>query len=102
MATRANTAIRIDALVLDLNTPDYSDGILAALRGDYFQTFRIKNVAQDGTVIDRTLQVVGIAHQITPNTWRTTFTTSEPIVGSFIVGSSLYGVIGDYNSILGY
>lgn len=102
VATRAETAIRIDSLVLDLNTPDYPDGITAALAGDYFQTFRIKNVGQDGTVIDRTLQVVGIAHQITPNTWKTTFTTSEPIVGSFIVGSSLYGVIGDYNSILGY
>lgn len=102
VATRAETGIRIDSMTLDLSTPNYADGILAALRGDYFQTFRIKNVAQDGTVIDRTLQVVGIAHQITPTTWRTTFTTSEPIVGSFIVGSSLYGVIGDYNSILGY
>lgn len=101
-ATRAETAIRIDSLVLDLNMPDYSAGILAALRGDYFQTFRIKNVAQDGTVIDRTLQVMGIAHQITPNSWRSTFTTSEPIVQGFLVGSSLYGVIGDYNSTLGY
>mgnify|MGYP003348918188 FL=1 len=89
VATRAQTAIRIESLTLDLKTPDYTDGILAALRGDYFQTFRIKNVAQDGTVIDRTLQVVGIAHTITPNTWRTTFTTSEPIVGSFILNSSL-------------
>lgn len=103
-ATRAQTSIRIDSLVLDLSTPDYADGILAALRGDYFQTFHIKNVGQDGTVIDKTLQVVGVAHQITPNSWRTTFTTSEPIVGSFIIGSPIYGVIGDPtgNSVLGY
>jgi hypothetical protein len=102
VATRAETAIRIDSMTLDLNLPDYADGIEAALRGDYFQTFRIKNVGQDGTVIDRTLQVVGIAHTITPNFWRTTFTVSEPIVGSFILNSELYGVLGDYNSILGY
>ena len=102
VATRAQTGIRIDSMTLNLSSPDYPDGILAALRGDYFQTFRIKNVGQDGTIIDRTLQVMGIVHSITPTKWLTTFTTSEPIVGSFIVGSSLYGVIGDYNSILGY
>lgn len=102
VATRAETAIRIDAMTLDLSTPNYATGIEAALAGDYFQTFRIKNVGQDGTIIDRTLQVVGISHSITPSSWRTTFTTSEPIVGSFIIGSALYGVIGDYNSVLGY
>lgn len=102
VATRAETAVRIDSMTLDLSTPDYAAGINAALAGDFFQTFRIKNVAQDGTVIDRTLQVVGISHSITPSNWKTTFTTSEPIVQGFIVGSSLYGVIGDYNSTLGY
>ena len=101
-ATRAFTTIRIDAMTLDLTTPDYATGIEAALRGDYFQTFSIKNVGPDGTVILKVLQVVGIAHTITPQTWNTTFTTSEPIVGSFILNSSLYGIIGDTNSVLGY
>jgi hypothetical protein len=102
VATRAETAIRIDSMTLDLSTPDYETGIQAALAGDFFQTFRIKNVAQDGTIIDRTLQVVGISHDISPSQWRTTFTTSEPIVGSFVLDSPIYGVIGDYNSVLGY
>lgn len=104
VATRAQTSIRIDSMTLDLTTPDYSVGILAALKGDYFQTFRIKNVGQNGTVLDKTLQVVGIAQQITPKKWLTTFTTSEPIVGSFILNSTIYGVIGDPAgySILGY
>lgn len=101
VATRQETTIRIDAMTLDLSSAT-SAGIQAALAGDYFQTFRIKNVAQDGTVLDKTLQVMGIAHQITPTTWRTTFTTSEPIVQGFLLDSSLYGVIGDYNSTLGY
>lgn len=102
VATRAETSIRVDQLTLDLSTPDYAVGIEAALAGDYFQNFRIKNVAQDGTVIDKTLQVVGVAHQITPTTWKTSFTTSEPIVQGFLLNSSLYGVLGDYNSTLGY
>lgn len=94
VATRAETTIRIDALTLDLNSPDYTAGISAALNLDFFDTMAIKNVAQDGTIIQKTLQCMGIQHDITPNSWNTTFTTSEPIVDGFIIGSSLYGIIG--------
>ena len=94
VATRAETTIRIDALTLDLNTPSYTAGINAALNLDFFDTMAITNVAQDGTTIQKTLQCMGIQHEITPNSWNTTFTTSEPIVDGFIIGSSLYGIIG--------
>jgi hypothetical protein len=94
VATRAETTIRIDALTLDLNTPSYTAGINAALNLDFFDTMAIKNVAQDGTIIQKTLQCMGIQHDITPNSWNTTFVTSEPIVDGFIIGSSLYGIIG--------
>ena len=94
VATRAETTIRIDALTLDLNTPSYTAGINAALNLDFFDTLAITNVAQDGTTIQKTLQCMGIQHEITPNSWNTTFTTSEPIVDGFIIGSSLYGIIG--------
>jgi hypothetical protein len=94
VATRAETTIRIDAITLDLNTPDYTAGISAALNLDFFDTMAITNVAQDGTTIQKTLQCMGIQHEITPNSWNTTFVTSEPIVDGFIIGSSLYGIIG--------
>ena len=82
-ATRAETTLRVDAA-----------GTTAALTLDFFDTIRVKNVGQDGTVIDKTLQCMGVAHEITPGTWNTTFVTSEPIIDSFIIGSSLYGIIG--------
>jgi len=93
-ATRAETTLRVDALTLDLNTADYAAGTTAALTLDFFDTIRVKNVGQDGTVIDKTLQCMGVTHEITPGTWNTTFVTSEPIIDSFIIGSSLYGIIG--------
>jgi len=104
VATRAYTTIRIDAITLDLSTPNYDAGITAALALDYFNTMDIKNVGQDGTVIHKTLQCLGMAYEITPTSFTATFTTSEPIVGSFILDSSIYGIIGDpaYLSILGY
>jgi hypothetical protein len=93
-ATRAETSLRVDSLSLDLNTDDYSAGTTAALTIDFFDTIRVKNVGQDGTVIDKTLQCMGVSHEVTPNTWTTSFVTSEPIIDSFIIGSSLYGIIG--------
>ena len=94
VATRAETTIRIDALTLDLNTPDYAAGVTAALTLDFFDTVSIKNVGQDGTIIQKTLQCMGVSHEITPSSWKTTLTTSEPIIDGFIIGSSLYGIIG--------
>lgn len=94
VATRAETTLRIDSMTLDLTTPDYSAGINAALSFDYFQNVRFYNVGVDGTIIDKTLQVVGIAHDISPNAWKTTFTLSEPLVDAFILNSDQYGIIG--------
>jgi hypothetical protein len=106
VATRAFTTIRIDAMVLDLSVLD-ATGIQAALSLDYFDTAKITNVGQTTTTggestIIKTLQIVGMAYDITPNTFYTTYTTSEPIVGSFIIGSDIYGIIGDTNSVLAY
>lgn len=92
--TRAETTLRIDAITLDLTTPDYAAGITAALDFDFFTNVRVVNVGQDGSTIDKTLQVVGISHDVTPNSWKTTFTLSEPLVDAFILDSSLYGIIG--------
>jgi len=94
VATRKTTGLRIDNLTLELSTPDYSAGIVAGLGLDYFNVVRIKNEQQGSTFIEKTLEVVGVKHEITPFTWTSTFTTSEPIIDAFIIGSSTYGIIG--------
>lgn len=94
VATRAETTLRVDSLTLDLTTPNYNSGILAALDFDYFTNVQVVNVGQDGSTIDKTLQVVGISHDVTPNSWKTTFTLSEPLVDAFIIGNAQYGIIG--------
>lgn len=94
VTTRKDTTIRIDSLTLDLNTPDYNAGILAALSMDYFTVITIITDAQAGTSITKTLQILGANHDITPNSWRTTFTTGEPIIDAFILNSDTWGVLG--------
>lgn len=93
VATRKDTTIRIDAMILDLTTPNYDAGITAALASDNFSLFKIINEAQAGVTLTKTLEVVSIAHDITPTTWKTTFTTSEPIIDAFILNSDAFGVL---------
>ena len=98
VATRKETTIRIDAMTLDLLDPAVPTDTIIGL--DYFDNVKITNVQPDGSTIVKTLQVQGLAWDITPNSMKCTVTTLEPIVEGFILGSSTYGIIGQ--SILGY
>jgi hypothetical protein len=97
IASNAETTSRVDAITLDLYAQNYDAGIKAALNYDYLDPVTITTTqpAASGTsTLSKTLQVFGISHQITPTSWKTTLTTLEPIIDGFIVGSSLYGVLG--------
>ena len=98
VATRAETTIRIDAMTVDLLDPDVPTDTMIGL--DYFDNVKITNVQPDGSTIIKTLQVQGLAWDITPNNMKCTVTTLEPIVEGFIIGSSTSGIIG--TSIMGY
>ena len=96
-ASRAETTVRCDAITLDLYTANYTTGTIAALDLDFFDPVTITTTqpAAVGTsTLTKTLQVFGVQHSISVNSWKTTFTTLEPIIDGFIIGSSLYGVLG--------
>ena len=78
--SRKDTSIRIETITLDLMTPSYSAGITAALSLDFFNTVDITNEQPGGSTIQKKLQVQGIAHNITSNTWTTTIATQEPLL----------------------
>jgi hypothetical protein len=94
VASRAETAIRCDAVTLDLYTNNYNSGILAALGLDFFSPVTVSTTQPGSSTLTKTLQVFGVSHDIKPNAWKTTFTTLEPIIDAFILGSSLSGVLG--------
>jgi len=100
VASRAETSIRCDAVVLDLNTPNYNSGIIAALDLDFFDPITVKTTQPGGSVLEKTLQIFGVAMSITPNSWKTTFTTLEPVIDGFIIGNVNYGVLGQ--NVLSY
>ena len=100
VASRAETTIRCDAIVLDLYTPNYNLGIIAALDLDFFDNITIITTQPGGSLLEKTLQIFGVRMAITPNSWKTTFTTLEPVIDGFIIGNVDYGVLGQ--NVLSY
>jgi len=93
VASRAETSVRCDAIELDLYTDNYANGIVAALDLDFFDPVTITTNQPGSSTLTKTLQVFGVAHNVTPNKWRTTFTTLEPVIDGFILNSDRYGIL---------
>jgi len=93
VASRAETSSRCDAINLDLFTDNYTAGTIAALDLDFFDPVTITTNQPGGSTLTKTLQVFGISHSITPNSWKTTLTTLEPIIDGFILDSTIYGLL---------
>ena len=100
IASRAATSVRCDAITLDLYTENYAAGVTAALSLDYFDPVSITTTQPGASSLSKTLQVFGVSHSVTPNSWKTTFTTLEPIIDAFILNSALYGILD--TSVLSY
>ena len=93
VASRAETSSRCDAITLDLYTDNYNAGITAALDLDFFDPVTVTTNQPGASTLTKTLQVFGIAHNITPNNWKTTLTTLEPIIDGLILDSTIYGLL---------
>jgi hypothetical protein len=100
VASRAETSIRCDAITLDLYTENYNTGIIAALDLEFFDPIKVITTQPGGSTIEKTLQIFGTRNSITPNSWKTTFTTLEPIIDSLVLDNPIYGTLG-YN-VLSY
>ena len=94
LASRQETSIRCDAVTLDLYTDNYDAGITAALDLDFFDPITVTTSQPGSSSLTKTLQVFGVSHDIKPSNWKTVLTTLEPIIDSFILDSTLYGVLG--------
>lgn len=100
VASRAETSIRCDAIELDLYTPNYNSGIIAALDLDFFDPITVLTTQPGGSTISKTLQIFGVQNTITPNSFKVIFTTLEPVIDAFILNNTQYGVLD--TSVLSY
>jgi len=100
VASRAETEVRCDGIELDLYTPNYNAGILAALELDFFDPIQVITTQPGGSTLDATLQIFGVSNTITPNSFKVFFTTLQPVIDALILNNNIYGTL-DYN-VLSY
>jgi len=100
IASRKETSVRVDELTLDLQQDNYAAGTVAGLGLDFFSPITITTSQPNSTYLTKTVQVFNITHQIRPDSWKVRFGTAEPIIDGFIVGSTLFGILG--TSVLSY
>jgi len=100
VASRQETSVRCDAIELDLYTPNYDTGIVAALSLEFFDPITVSTTQPGGSLLEDTLQVFSVSNTITPNSFRTVLGTLEPVIDGFIIGNVDYGVIDE--SVLSY
>ena len=93
IASRAETSVRCDSIILDLYTENYDTGIVAALDLDFFDPITITTTQPGSSSLTKTLQIFGVAMTINPNKWRVQFVTLEPILDAFILNSTQYGIL---------
>ena len=77
---RKDNDIRIDAITVDVLASDIYLEFISDI--DFFTQMDITNVTPQGSIVNKTLQVQGIAHDITPTSWNITYTTLEPLIVS--------------------
>jgi len=93
VASRAETTVRCDAITLDLYTDNYNAGIIAALDLDFFDPITITTNQPGASTLTKTLQIFGVAMDISPNRFKVRFTTLEPIIDAFILDDAIYGLL---------
>lgn len=76
---RAYDELRIDQIRVDLSNGAPATRVQAGLGLDFLNNIRVVRTAPGG-VIDKTLLIHGISHDVTPNNWQVQFQTVEAVV----------------------
>lgn len=88
---RKNVQLLVTAIGLDISSP--SSRVTAALELEIGDPIEVTRTGPGGAIV-ADLTVQGVAHQITPGTWFTTFSTAIPLSTAFVLGSSEFGILG--------
>lgn len=92
LANRKNVEVRIESITLDCS--GNSSRVQPALALGIGSPIQVNRTQPGGSRISVDLTIQGISHNVTPAGWTTTFTTAEYLGSAFILGSSLYGILG--------
>ena len=93
VASRKDAELRIDSMVLNLNSSIDEINTLINLSLDIYTLINITKSMPGGSSVTQELFVQGVNHDISPGKWNVTVYTAEPIIQAFILDSSTQGLL---------
>jgi hypothetical protein len=102
LASRKDAVLHISSFALNLFDPNSPDRISAGLSSEIFDVIQVTKAMPGSTTITKTLFVQGVQHDMTKRSFDTKLLTAEPIIQSFVLNSSIVGVLDSSSSLLSY
>ena len=102
LASRKDAVLHISSFNLNLFDPTATTRIIAGLQSEIFDVIQVTKTMPGSTSITKTLFVQGVQHDMTKRSFDTKLLTAEPIIQSFILNSSIAGVLDSTSSLLSY
>lgn len=93
MNYRKTPRLRVDRITLDLSST-FGNQVATGLALDFGYPIQVQKTMPGGTSIDVTVTVTGLNHTITPDRWILDVQTAEPLSVAFLLGSSIFGILG--------
>lgn len=86
--------LRLESITIDAADGSDTARVTAALDLDVFSPITVIQTLQGGAVTSNTV-ITGVAYDITPNSFFTTFTTAQPFASGFVLDSSVDGLLNE-------
>ncbi len=86
--------LRMENLVIDAFDGTNSNRVTAALELDVFDPIEVIQTLQGGNLSSETV-ITGVAYDITPSSFFTTFTTAQPFASGFVLDSLVDGLLDE-------
>ena len=86
--------LRMENMVVDAFDGTDPTRVTAALELDVFDPIQVTQVYVGGNAVSNTV-ITGVAYNITPNSFTTTFTTAQPFAVGFVLDSSVDGLLNE-------
>ena len=88
------TDLRMENLSIDATDGSDPDRVTAALELDVYDPIRVIQTLQGGSA-DTDSVITGVAYDISPNSFITTFTTAQPFASGFVLDSLVDGLLDE-------
>lgn len=95
LVTRKDPEPRVDSIQINAYDDTNPNKPLSAINVEILEGVTVKKTMPGNTLFTQSSVVIGIHHDITKNSFVTTYFTSEPLIVGFVLNSSISGILNE-------